>query len=163
MNLSAGTLGGAAVAAVWVVAVAGAGRAVTELGEWYRRLRKPPWQPPDYLFPVAWTTIFLLAGVALALAWRQGSAGDRAWLAATYALNGVLNFAWSVLFFRRRRPDRALVEVVPLWLSIAAMIGVVGRLSPAGAWMLAPYLAWVSFAAVLNRAIVRLNGPFHPL
>ena len=77
-----------------------------------------------------------------------------------FSANGVLNAAWSGLFFTLRRPDWALAEVVPLWLSIAAMIGGVAPLSALAGWLLAPYLAWVSFAAVLNRTIVRLNAPF---
>jgi tryptophan-rich sensory protein len=77
-----------------------------------------------------------------------------------FALNLALNVLWSVLFFALRRPDWALAEVVALWMSIAVLIGVLARHPRSGAWLLAPYLAWVSFAAVLNLAIVRLNAPF---
>lgn len=145
----------------WSVVVLGAGGAVTNTGEWYQRLRKPSWQPPDWLFAPAWTLIFAAASTAFVMAWRQApEGGARTLLIATYVVNGALNFGWSLLFFGRRRPDHAMVEVLPLWLSIVAMIGAVAWARPGVAWMLAPYLAWVSFAAVLNRAIIRLNGPF---
>ena len=72
----------------------------------------------------------------------------------------MLNVLWSLLFFRLRRPDWALGEVVALWSSIVAMIWALAPLSKLGAGLILPYLAWVSFASVLNRAIVRLNAPF---
>lgn len=148
-----------AFAAAWSLAVLGAGGAVTDVGAWYRALRKPAWQPPDFLFAPVWTLIFVLASIAFVLAWRADEAG-RGVLAAAYVANGVLNFGWSLLFFGRRRPDRALVEVGALWLSIAVMMAAVVSMRPGAAWMLAPYLAWVTFAAVLNRAIVVRNRPF---
>ena len=77
-----------------------------------------------------------------------------------FAVQLACNGLWSLLFFRLRRPDWALWEVVPLWLSVLLLMVVLGRWSRPSAWLLAPYLAWVAFAAVLNLAIVRLNGPF---
>ena len=78
-------------------------------------------------------------------------------MGAAYLANGALNFFWSLLFFGRRRPDRALVEVAALWISIAVMIAAVARLRPDAAWLLAPYLAWVTFAAALTLTVWRLN------
>lgn len=148
-------------AVAWSVVFLGAGGAVTDVGAWYRALRKPPWQPPDYLFAPVWTLIFVLASAAFVLAWRAEADGvRRGVLVGTFVANGLLNFLWSLLFFGRRRPDHALLEVLPLWLSIAAMAAAVALSRPAAALLLLPYLLWVSFAAVLNRAIVRLNGPF---
>lgn len=142
----------------WVLALGGVGAWLTKLGPWYYALRQPDWKPSDLWFGPVWTTIFLLAGVAWWLAWgRATSPTDRALIVTVYLVNGVLNAGWSYLFFYRQRPDWGLIEVPFLWLSIAAMIVVVGRLSPLGGWLLAPYLVWVSFASVLNRAIVRLN------
>ena len=77
-----------------------------------------------------------------------------------FGFNAFTNVLWSLLFFRLRRPDWALAEVSFLWLSILLLIVYLGRFSPRSGWLLAPYLAWVSFAAVLNLAVVRLNGPF---
>jgi tryptophan-rich sensory protein len=148
--------------AVAVFTALAAGGLATRIGPWYRALRRPSWQPPDWAFAPAWTTIFVLLGVSIVLAWNSPDAtpGRRTALVAAVAVNLLLNFFWSVLFFRLERPDWALVEVVPLWLSIVALIVVCAPLSRLGAGLLAPYLVWVSFAAVLNRAVVRLNGPF---
>lgn len=141
--------------------VAALGGAMTEIGPWYQNLRKPSWQPPDWLFAPAWTLIFALAAVSGVLAWR--GAPDRAsrtrmiWL---FALNGALNVLWTALFFRIKRPDWALYEVGFLWLSIVALMVALAPSSRTASWLLVPYLLWVSFAAFLNWEIVRLNGPF---
>jgi tryptophan-rich sensory protein len=149
------------IAALAAIAVAGLGALMTELGPWYAQLRQPSWKPPDWLFGPAWTVIFALTAVAGVLAWEAApSGGPRHWLAGAFVLNGFLNVLWSLLFFRLRRPDWALIEVVFLWLSIVALIVLGGRQASSAAWLLLPYLAWVTFAAALNLAVVRLNGPF---
>ena len=80
-----------------------------------------------------------------------------------FAANGFLNIFWSLLYFRLERPDWALREVMFLWLSVLLLIIVLARYSRPSGWLLAPYLLWVSFAALLNLATVRLNGPFGAL
>lgn len=148
-------------AAAWGVAVAVAGGLLTEIGPWYRALVKPSWQPPDWLFGPAWTLIFALAATAGVRAWQASrDAAERRAVVLAFLVNGALNLLWSALFFTVHRPDWALVEVVALWFSIGAMIVVCGRRARVAGWLLAPYLAWVSFAAFLNLTIVRLNGPF---
>ena len=137
-----------------IVAVAGAWATVTD--EWYRQLRFPSWKPPDWAFGPVWTVIFALTASAGVIAWNADPAGRSA-LVAAYGVNAILNIAWSVIFFRMRRPDWALAEVAALWLSIAALVVVTGRASLAAAAMNLPYLAWVSVAAFLNLRIVRLN------
>ncbi|HET9134303.1 MAG TPA: TspO/MBR family protein [Gemmatimonadales bacterium] len=151
-----------AFAAGWTVLLGLIGALATTLGPWYYALRKPSWQPPDWAFGPAWTTIFLCAATAFVLAWRApgSTPDDRTRLVQLWLLNAVLNVLWSVLFFRWRRPDWAVLEILPLWLSIIAMAAAVASRRPSAAWLLAPYLLWVSFAAVLNATIVRLNGPF---
>lgn len=150
----------------WVAAfttaalVAGVGGAATRIGPWYRSLRKPSWQPPDWLFGPVWTVVFACAAVSGALAWTYVPAGDRLLVLLAYLLNGVLNVAWSVLFFTLRRPDWAFVEVFALLGSVAGLIVLVRPASAAAAWFLVPYLVWVSFASVLNRAVVVRNRPF---
>jgi len=146
----------------WIVLLSAVGAALTKLDAWYYQLRQPSWKPPDWLFAPAWTTIFLCAAFAFALAWNApGADRDRRMqLTSVYILNGILNAVWSALFFRAQRPDWSLVEVPALWLTILAMMQVVGSVSPRGALLLLPYLLWVAFAAVLNRAVVRLNRPF---
>ncbi|MCS7100580.1 MAG: tryptophan-rich sensory protein [Burkholderiaceae bacterium] len=149
------------VAAAGVCAVAAAGGLLTDIGPWYYALRKPSWQPPDWAFGPAWTLIFALTAIAAVLAWEgAASRAARARLLWALAVNGALNVLWSALFFRLRRPDWALLEVVLLWLSIVVLMAVAGRSSRLAPWLLLPYLAWVSFAAWLNLTIVRLNGPF---
>jgi benzodiazapine receptor len=143
------------------MAVAALGALTTELGPWYYRLHKPAWQPPDWLFGPAWTLIFALAALAGVLYWKQReNRNDRLQLLAAFALNAFLNTFWSLLFFRVKRPDWALDEVGFLWLSIGLLIVLLARGSRIGAWLLVPYLAWVSFAAALNWKIVQLNMPF---
>jgi tryptophan-rich sensory protein len=151
----------ALVAGGGAVFVAVAGGALTEIGPWYRGLAKPSFQPPDWLFGPAWTLIFALSAWSAVTAW-EAAPDDRArrWVIILFVANGALNVLWSLLFFKLRRPDWALVEVALLWASILVLIVVLGSWSRSAALMLAPYLAWVSFAAVLNWAIVRLNAPF---
>lgn len=137
------------------------GGAATDIGPWYRALQKPAWQPPDWLFGPAWTVIFTLAAIAGVRAWQRTPDRDaRGRLLAAFALNGALNVAWNPLFFLLRRPDWALVEVVPLWLSVLLLVVMSGRRDRVAGWLLLPYLAWVGFAGVLNWAVVRLNSPF---
>lgn len=158
----------AAIAAAWTVAVAGLGSAATDLGPWYAALKQPPWKPPDPWFGPAWTLIFALSAWGCARAWlaagpatggADARAGRRALLWAT-ALNSVLNVAWSWLFFRLKRPDWALWEWLPFWLSIAVLVACAWRLDRRAGLLLLPYLAWVAFAGALNAAVVQLNGPF---
>jgi benzodiazapine receptor len=148
-----------AAAAALFVAVLGA--LMTDLGPWYAGLRQPPWKPPDWAFGPVWTTIFALAAAAGVIGWRHApSRASRELLLVLFALNGFLNVFWSLLFFRLHRPDWALLEVPFLWLSVLALIVVLARYARVAAWLLAPYLVWVTIAAALNWQTVRLNGPF---
>jgi tryptophan-rich sensory protein len=141
--------------------VAALGGAATDTGPWYQALRKPSWQPPDWLFAPVWTLIFALTALAGLRAWlRTPDAKGRDRLLAAYALNALLNILWSVLFFTLRRPDWALVEVAPLWLSVLLIAVVSGRRDRVASWLLVPYLVWVAFAGVLNWSVVELNAPF---
>lgn len=149
------------IAAACAFALLAAGGLVTDVGVWYRALRKPSWQPPDWLFGPAWTLILGLAAWAGVLAWEGApDKAGRSIVAVLFAANGVLHFAWSLLFFRLRRPDWALAEVVLLWLSIVALVIGLAPFSALASWLLTPYLLWVTFASWLNFTIVRLNGPF---
>ena len=149
------------VAAAWGIVVAGLGAFLTELSPWYNTLRKPTWQPPDWLFGPAWTLILGLASVSALLAWRAApDRASRVLVVALFVFNGVANLGWSPLFFKLRRPDWALWEVPLLWLSILLPIVLLAPISRTASLLLLPYLAWVSFAAFLNLTIVRLNAPF---
>ncbi|MGB0515011.1 MAG: TspO/MBR family protein [Wenzhouxiangellaceae bacterium] len=145
-----------AAAAALLVAVMG--MLATDLSGWYQALNKPAWQPPDWLFGPIWTLIYALAALAGVSAWRGApDATARNLILTLFSFNAFLNVFWSLLFFRLHRPDWALVEVAFLWLSVVALIIGLRRFSKSTTWLLAPYLVWVSFAAVLNFAIVRLN------
>ncbi len=146
------------IAVLLALVVGGLGGAATNIGPWYYALIKPSWQPPDWLFGPVWTTIYVLTAIAGVRAWRLGNASDRRYFSAALALNIVLNILWSVIFFTLQRPDLALLEVVPLWLSIALLMLVMRRYSPVSSLLLIPYLLWVGFAAYLNWTIVQLNG-----
>jgi tryptophan-rich sensory protein len=149
------------VAAALALALAGAGGALTEIGPWYRNLRKPSWQPPDWLFGPAWTLILGMAAAAGVLAWTHAHGAGAHWrIAILFAANFVFHLLWSPLFFKFRRPDWALIEVPFLWLSILGLVIGLAPYSTTASWLVVPYLAWVTFAAWLNLTIVRLNRPF---
>ncbi len=148
-------------AALAALCVAALGGLATEIGPWYRGLEKPPWNPPDWLFGPAWTLIYALTALAGVEAWQAArDSSQRRVLAVLFITNGALNILWSLLFFRLRRPDWALVEVGALWLSILLLVIYCGRLRRRTIAMLLPYLAWVSFAALLNASVVSRNAPF---
>ena len=140
------------------IAVGALGAVVTDIGPWYYALKKPSWQPPDWLFGPVWTLIFGLAALAGVLAWRNADGRDaHARIVVLFVVNAILNVGWSWLFFRLHRPDFALYEVGFLWLSIVALIVGLYPYSRTSSALLLPYLAWVTFAAALNLTIVRLN------
>ncbi|MFA4846154.1 MAG: TspO/MBR family protein [Patescibacteria group bacterium] len=135
---------------------------------WYGTLRKPSFAPPDWVFGPVWTTLFLLMGIAAFLVWREdGKAGiaaspraprnDKNIALAIFAVQLVLNVLWSALFFGMRSPGAALVEIVVLWIAILATIIAFARISRPAAYLLVPYIAWVSFAIVLNYQFWNLN------
>lgn len=134
------------------------GGIATDIGDWYRELKKPAWQPPDWLFAPVWTLIFALIAWSAAAAWLAASADERGVrVVLPFAVNLLLNVAWSFLFFRLRRPRLALIELLALWLSIVVLMLALWPISQFAALLLLPYLLWVSFAGWLNRTIVRLN------
>lgn len=154
----AGEWGPALVTAFAALAVAVAGGVATRTDTWYFALRFPAWKPPDWAFGPIWSVIIALTATSAVLAWNADpEPAARARLVAVFTVNSVLNIAWSLIFFRLRRPDWALVEVGLLWLSIVALALTVGHTSPIAGLLNMPYLAWVSVAACLNLTIVRLN------
>lgn len=126
---------------------------------WYQTLEKPTFTPPSSVFGPVWTTLYLLMGVAAWLIWRQGldKPGVRVALIAFLVQLG-LNTLWSVLFFGLRNPLYGLVDIALLWIAILITILAFYRLSKPASALLLPYIAWVSFAAVLNYYIWRLNS-----
>ncbi len=131
--------------------------AVFRPGVWYANLRKPKWTPPNWAFPIVWSVLFCAIAVSGWLVWD--TAGLSAWPALTlFGVHLIVNAAWSFLFFGLKRLDWAMAEVVCLWLTIAALIAVFALINTIAALLLAPYLAWVSVAAMLNLRLLQLNG-----
>jgi len=148
-------------AALTALFVAVLGGTVTDTGPWYQSLEKPLWQPPDWLFPPAWTFIYATIVLSFVTAWAQTDERKaKDWLIGLFCLNGALNIFWSIFFFRLKRPDWALYENALLWLSVLVLVLYTWQLSRKASYLLLPCLAWVSFAAWLNYNVVRLNAPF---
>ena len=125
---------------------------------WYATLAKPALNPPAWVFGPVWTTLYVLMGVAAFLVWRKGWARREGKIAlAVFVGQLLLNTLWSVLFFVLHSPGGALIEIVLLWGAIVATIIAFAKISKLAAWLLAPYLAWVSFAIYLNYAFWSLN------
>jgi tryptophan-rich sensory protein len=138
-------------------AIAGLGGMATtpNIPNWYAGLAKPSWTPPSWLFGPVWSILYLSMAVAAWLVWRKGNALVPL---ALFAIQLAFNLAWSWLFFGLHRSGAAFVDIVLLWTAIAATMIAFWRRSPVAGMLFVPYLAWVSFAAVLNFAVWRLNG-----
>ncbi|BDA85289.1 sensory protein TspO [Aureimonas sp. SA4125] len=134
-------------------AVASSG-AIFKPDEWYRDLEKPSWTPPNWAFPLVWSVLYVMIAVSGWIVW--GAAGLTAAF-IPYGLQYLFNGLWSYIFFRRRRPDIAFFDLVALWLSIAATIAAFAPISATAAWLLVPYLCWVTIAGCLNRSVWRRN------
>jgi len=146
--------------AVALLLVALVGRWATDIGPWYQELDKPPWNLPPWVFGPVWLTIYLFITASVGQAWSHGEPADRQTLLGLVGVNFVLNMLWSVFFFKLRRPAWALVDVVALWLSSALLMVEFHGYHPLSAWLLLPYLVWVSVAAALNASILKRNPEF---
>lgn len=125
---------------------------------WYAGIVKPALNPPAWVFGPVWTTLFALMGIAAFLVWRKGL--DRKDVKIALGIFGgqlVLNTLWSIIFFGLHSPGGAFIEIIFLWLAILATILVFVKISKPAAWLLAPYILWVSFAVYLNYSIWMLN------
>ncbi len=142
---------------VFGVAAIGGLATASSVDTWYRALEKPVFNPPDWVFGPAWTALYLMMAVAAWRVLRNGgwtpASGALSLFAAQLALNGL----WSVLFFGLRRPEWALFEILLLWLAILLSTRRFFAHDRIAGWLMLPYLAWVSFATLLNASIVRLN------
>ena len=126
---------------------------------WYPTLAKPWFTPPDWVFPPTWILLYAMMGVAVALVVidRTTEPRRRRMAGGLFGLQLALNVLWTVGFFRLQSPDVGLVVIAALWLAIAGTIERFARIRAVAAWLLVPYLLWVSYAAALNVAIVQLN------
>lgn len=125
---------------------------------WYVNVIQPEYTPPNWIFAPVWTTLFALMGSAAFLVWKKGLERRDVKIALGIFFGQlVLNTLWSIIFFGLHNPGGALIEIAFLWLAILATIIAFARISRPAAWLLAPYILWVSFAAYLNYSIWTLN------
>ena len=127
-------------------------------GEWYAALKKPSWNPPGWIFGPVWTALYMMMAVAAWLVWKRGGFAAQRRPLMLFLVQLALNAAWTPLFFGLHWTGVAFAEIVLLWLAIAATIAAFRLVSRAAAWLLVPYLAWVSVASVLNFTLWRLNS-----
>ncbi|ESX04413.1 CrtK/TspO family sensor protein [Mesorhizobium sp. LSJC268A00] len=123
-------------------------------GEWYASLAKPPFNPPNWVFAPAWTLLYVLIAVAGWRTWERERAGAAMKI---WALQLVLNFAWSPTFFGAKLVGPALVVILALLASIALFIATVWNRDRVSGWLFAPYALWVAFATLLNASLLLLN------
>ena len=131
-------------------------------GEWYERLKKPSWRPPNRLFAPVWTVLYLMIAVAGWLVWRKAGFAGAGLALAFYALQLILNAVWTPLFFGLHRPELGFVDIVLVWVSVVVTIVLFYPIQAVAALLLVPYFAWVTFAAALNYSIWRLNSAASP-
>ena len=127
-------------------------------GEWYAALKKPSWNPPGWVFGPVWSALYTMMAVAAWLVWKRGGFAAQRRPLTIFLVELTLNAVWTPLFFGLHWTGVAFAEIVLLWLAMAATIAAFRPVSRAAAWLLVPYLAWVSFASVLNFALWRLNS-----
>ncbi len=133
---------------------------VTEIPVWYQTISKPGWNPPNWIFGPVWTTLYVLMGIALFLVWKsEADAIIKKTAIALFISQLILNFFWSFIFFNQHQIGWALVEIIGMWIFILLTIFAFAKVSKTAAWLLVPYISWVSFATILNYTIWKLNAP----
>ena len=121
---------------------------------WYATLNKPSFSPPNWLFGPAWITLYTLMGISLYLVWEKGFSRKALY---AFSIQLVLNALWSVIFFGFKLLSYAFAEIIVLWISIAFTIFAFYKISKKAAYILIPYIAWVSIASILNYYVWILN------
>ncbi len=129
-----------------------------EINTWYTTLERPSFSPPNFVFGPVWTILYLVMGISLYRIWTQQASEDRTRSLMLFNIQLVLNFFWSLIFFRWHQIGIALLEIVVLWTTIILMIRAFRKVDKWAAYMNMPYLIWVSFATALNAEFFRLNG-----
>ncbi len=127
---------------------------LSQITTWYAALNKPWFNPPSGIFGPVWTILFALMGIALYLVWQQKN-NKRA--LTLFGVQLALNALWSFIFFGWHQPGWAFIEIVIMWIAILATIIEFHKISKTAAWLMVPYLAWVTFASVLTFAVWQLN------
>ena len=142
----------------FIAAGLGSMATTTQIPGWYAELTKPSWTPPSWLFGPVWTILYLAMAVAAWLVWRQTGLVAVRWPLTWFGVQLVLNTLWSVIFFGLHQPGWAAFEIGWLWAAILITLLSFWSRSKIAGLLLVPYLLWVSFAAVLNVSIWRLNA-----
>jgi benzodiazapine receptor len=158
--LTASALGRLALCVALCLAIGflGGRQTAAEIPTWYAGLTKPSWTPPNWAFPVVWTTLYVLMGLALWRLWESGNGGrKRAVAVVAFFVQLALNAAWTPVFFGLHWTQLALAIIAVMILAIALTIRLSAQVDRMAAWLLVPYLAWVAYAATLNAGIVVLN------
>ncbi len=140
--------------------ILGSAATMPSIPTWYATLEKPALNPPSWVFGPVWTTLYALMGIAAFLVWKHYSGRRKSQVTTALKIFGVqllLNVSWSVIFFGLQNPGLAMVNIIALWLAIAWTMVVFYSISRLAAYLLVPYLLWVSFAFYLNCAIWALN------
>src|SRR4030042_6087684 len=131
---------------------------ISSIPNWYTPLNKPIFSPPNYLFAPVWTVLYILMGVSVALIWQKGlNAGKIRDGVSLFGIQLILNAAWSPVFFGAKNLLFALVIIILMWIFILRTILVFGKINKVPSYFFYPYLAWVSFATVLNFSLWILN------
>lgn len=125
--------------------------------EWYGRLEKPSFNPPDFVFAPVWTALYALIAVSGYRVWSSDAGRERTQALTLWGAQLTLNAAWSPLFFGAKKPALALADLLTMLAAIASYTAAARKVDKPAAWLMSPYLAWVAFAALLNEEIVRLN------
>lgn len=126
-------------------------------GEWYAQLSKPSWNPPNWLFGPVWAVLYTAMAVAAWLVWQRGGFASQSKALGWYVAQLVLNAMWTPIFFGLKQPALAFVEIALLWGAILVTLLAFWKVNRFAGALLLPYLAWVSFAAILNFTLWRLN------
>ena len=131
---------------------------ISGVESWYQTIQKPSWNPPNWIFGPVWTTLYVMMGIALFLVWKEDTSEELKKIAlALFAVQLTLNFFWSFIFFNQQQPGWALVEIIAMWFFILLTIFAFAQVNKTAAWLLVPYISWVSFASILNYTIWQLN------
>ncbi len=145
------------LAAAFAAAALGALITAPSIHGWYATLHQPPLSPPNWLFAPVWTVLYALMAIAAWLAWRTRVSSCRSGGLRMWAVQLVINFAWTAVFFGLHSPAFALADILLLVIAIVQTMRPFHTIRPLACWLLAPYLAWTLFAAYLNAGIVMLN------
>ncbi len=127
-------------------------------GEWYARLQKPSWNPPNWVFGPVWTALYTTMAIAAWLVWKRGGFAVQRGALALFLLQLLFNVFWSPLFFGLHHPGLAFIDLLVLWFALLGTIVAFWKARAFAGALLIPYLAWVTFAGALNFAIWRLNA-----